>query len=139
MKSLKLSGIFILLGVIFIFSFGLSQMKKTEMMMQHKETEAAKGKEITIEGHIIDPYCYITMDMIGEKHKKCAQMCAKNGINLGILEKDTNIIYLVFPEGHGNPNEKVMEFIEEDVKISGKLWQKGSLNAIQIEKIEKMK
>ena len=124
------------ISVLLIFTLGYAQMK---MPVQHQHSQIPEGKEVTITGHVIDPLCYVTMNMVGEKHKKCAVMCAKNGVNLGILEKGTDIIYLAFPEGHGNPNEKLMAFIEEDVKVTGKLWEKGGLKAIQIQKVEKVK
>ncbi len=139
MNSKKLFIIVTLfISVSLIFTFGYAQMK----MHQHEEHQhsgSIEGKEVTITGHVIDPLCYVTMNMVGEKHKKCAVMCAKNGVNLGILEKDTEIIYLAFPEGHGNPNEKLMAFIEEDVKVTGNLWEKGGLKAIRIQKVEKVK
>ena len=128
----------LLLSFSLIFTLGFSQMKMPHQQKEH-QTDVKKGEVVTITGHVIDPFCYITMDMIGEKHKVCAQICAEKGINLGILEKDTNIIYLVFAEGHTNPNKKLMEFIEEDVKVTGKLWKKGGLKAIQIQKVEKVK
>lgn len=128
----------VMVSVAFILTSTFAQM----MMHQHNEThqmEMAQGKEITIIGHVIDPLCYVTMGSIGKEHIKCAEMCAKNGVNLGILEKETNIIYLAFPEGHSNPNEKLMAFIEKDVKVTGKFWEKGGLKAIQVQKVEEVK
>ena len=139
MNSKKLSIIVtLLLSVSLIFTLGYAQMKMHQHE-GHQHSSSVEGKEVTITGHVIESFCYITMNMVGQKHKKCAKMCAEKGISLGILEKGTDLIYLAFPEGHGNPNEKLMAFIEEDVKVTGKLWEKGGLKAIQIQKVEKVK
>ena len=139
MNSKKLFVIVTLfLSVSLIFTLGYAQMKMHQHE-GHQHSDLPEGKKVTIIGHVIDPICYVRMDMVGKKHKICAEMCAEKGVNLGILEKDTETIYLAFPEGHGNPNEKLMAFIEEDVKVTGKLWEKGGLKAIQIEKVEKVK
>ena len=128
----------LLLSIFVISKLGFAQMNMQHQSEGHK-SGMKKGETVTITGHVIEPFCYMTMDMIGEKHKICSQICAEKGMNPGILEEKTNTIYLALPEGHGNPNEKLMAFMEEDVKVTGKIWEKGGLKAIQINKVEKAK
>lgn len=39
----------------------------------------------------------------GEQHVKCVLFCAELGMPLGVLEEDTEQIYLVLPPGHDDP------------------------------------
>lgn len=97
--------------------------------------DAKPERGVTIKGHVIDIVCYTRHAAIGEKHLKCATTCAKTGIPMGILEDGTNEIYLVFPPGHQNPNEKLMPFLEKDVTVTGTVHRKGGLKGITISKI----
>ncbi len=65
------------------------------------------------------------------------QKCAKQGITLAILEEGTGKIYLSFPEGHGNPNEKVLEYVEERVEVTGTVHTAGGLTGIEIKTIKR--
>ena len=109
----------------------------------HKEHEKAQEQKVvkenvTLIGQVIDPVCYIRHDAKGADHKQCALYCAKQGITLGILEDKTGKIYLAFPEGHGDPNEKLLDFVEEHVKIVGTVYSQGGLTGIVVKTIEKV-
>ena len=105
----------------------------------HDHGDAMKESKAHLVGEVIDVVCYLRMDAKGPKHIKCAEMCAKQGIPLAILNEKDNQIYLVFPEGHGNPNEKAMPFIGKRVEVIGKVDMKGGLKGITVEKISEMK
>ena len=97
--------------------------------------KATTEKGVKIEGHVIDIVCYTRHAAIGEKHLKCATTCANTGIPMGILQDQTNEIFLVFPPGHKNPNDQVMAFLEKDVTVTGTIHRKGGLKGITISKI----
>lgn len=103
------------------------------------EMKEMKEMKARLVGEVIDVVCYIRMDAKGPKHIKCAEMCAKQGVPLGILNEKDNQIYLIFPEGHGNPNEKAMPFIGKRVEVMGKVDTKGGVKAITVEKISEVK
>ncbi|MDA0747463.1 MAG: hypothetical protein O2954_13165 [bacterium] len=92
-----------------------------------------------IVGEVIDVVCYVRMDARGEKHIKCAEFCADKGSPLGILDEKSGQIYLVFPEGHGNPNEKVLSYIGKRVDVVGKVSTKGGLKGIAVETVSAAK
>ena len=96
------------------------------------------GKEVTITGEVIGTVCYVRHDAKGEKHKTCALACAKQGIPLGILEDETNKIYLAFPKGHGDPNAAFVEYIAMHVKVTGVVSEKGGLTGIEVKTIEEV-
>jgi len=51
----------------------------------HKESEA--GKQVTIQGELIDAACFMTSDgdAKGKEHAECAQKCMASGIPAAIL------------------------------------------------------
>lgn len=104
----------------------------------HDQPSGKKVQEgVKVVGHVIDPVCYIRHDSIGKEHKACALECAKQGITLAILEEKTGKIYLLFPEGHGNPNEKVLEYVEERVEVTGTVYTAGGLTGIEVKTIKR--
>ena len=94
--------------------------------------DVQKDADVTIQGHVIDIVCYTRHAAIGEKHLACATTCANTGIPIGILEDKTGEIFLVFPAGHTNPNEKMMAFLEKDVTVKGMVHRKGGIKGITI-------
>ena len=98
---------------------------------------ADKGTSVTFTGHVVDTTCYIAHDATGPDHLKCAVMCAKKGIPLGIVDKKSDQLYLPLSTDHSNPNTPLMDFIEADVKVTGKVIEKSGMKGIVIEKIER--
>ena len=58
---------------------------------------------------------------------------------MGILEDKTGKVYMVFPQGHTNPNEKIMPYIGKRVKVVGEVHEKGGLRGITIAEITELK
>ncbi|MFH1006036.1 MAG: hypothetical protein V1800_00875 [Candidatus Latescibacterota bacterium] len=113
-------------------------MEKGAMKHEKAQDVTQVTENVTLMGHVIDPVCYIRHDTKGADHKECALICAKAGITLAILEDMTGKIYLAFPEEHGDPNEKLLAFVEEDVKVTGTVYHGGGLTGIVVDKIEKV-
>ena len=108
-------------------------------MAHEKARDQKEVKEhVTLVGRVIDPVCTIRHNTMGADHKPCALFCAKQGIPLAILEDKTGKIYLAFPEGHGDPNERLLNFVEEHVKVTGTVYSQGGLTGIVVQKIEKI-
>jgi len=115
---------------------------KAESMGSHAEgamkMHEAQSDTVTLIGQVIDPVCYVRHDSKGADHKECALECAKQGITLAILEDKTEKVYLAFPEEHGDPNEKLLSFVEEHVKVTGVVYSRGGLTGIVVEHVEKV-
>ena len=58
-----------------------------------------EGKPITVVGEVIDLSCYLQVGKRGDKHRDCAQKCAKSGEPIDLLEKD-GTIYTLMAEEH---------------------------------------
>ena len=95
--------------------------------------EPPKGRSTTIVGHVVDTACYLTHGAQGEKHIECA----KEGIPLAILDKDSGTLYLpLASKHHKHANAELMPFIEKSVKVKGVVMERNGMKAVLIEKIE---
>ena len=84
----------------------------------------------TVEGEIVDMKCYLAMGMPGSgKHNKCAVKCAKMGIPVGVVEKETGKVYTLLAPAPG-----FAEHQGKTVRITGTLADKSM--AIIPEKLE---
>ncbi|HEX7344042.1 MAG TPA: hypothetical protein VF398_07245 [bacterium] len=93
---------------------------------------------ITVTGQILDPVCFIDHGASGPDHRTCAQACANLGINLVFFNEKDNQIYNILPTGHANPNDKVVEFAEKHVEITGTIHKKPGYQAIEIQSIKEL-
>jgi hypothetical protein len=85
-----------------------------------------------VTGEVIDITCYVRHDSKGPEHIKCALNCAELGMPLGILEDDTDVIYLIIPAGHGAPKEGVDGFIGQHVTAKLMLFRSGGLTSAEV-------
>jgi hypothetical protein len=96
-------------------------------------TLRARAQEaVTVQGEILDMACYMAEDKKGPSHKSCAQMCAKQGVPIGILT-DAGEVYLLI-EDHSNnaPYESVKKLAGMRAEVSGKKFVKQGVASIQI-------
>lgn len=97
-----------------------------------------KGMQRTITGTVIDVSCKFGQGLTGDQHRMCAQICAGKGIPLAILTSDGQ---LYIPTSTAMPgdgqNDRLKEFAEQRVTVSGTVFPAGGANAIQIASIER--
>jgi hypothetical protein len=97
-----------------------------------------EGKEATVQGTVIDLDCKFRAGQSGEGHRMCAQVCADKGLPLAILGNDGK---LYMPVGGGMPgdpqNDRLKEFAEQEVTISGKVYEAGGAMALEIARIRR--
>ncbi len=98
---------------------------------------AGAGRQVTITGEVVDTACWLGHGAKGADHIKCAATCARNGIPLAILDSAANQLYLPIATDHQNPNNRLMDYIESKVKVTGRLIEKSGVKGIVIEKIER--
>ena len=99
-----------------------------------------KEKEVSLKGEVVDVACYIAQGARGDKHKDCAEACAKAGGSLGILTKEGKLYVSLLPDDHtAGPNAMLMDHIAETVVAKGFVRSKGGVNAIMIKSVEAAK
>lgn len=104
----------------------------------HHEMEHAALPAVTVTGQIIDPVCFLGHDASGPDHRVCAQACAKMGISLAFFNDADHQIYMIFPTGHANPNDKVVDFAEKRVEITGTIHKKDGYQGIEVQSIKEI-
>ena len=103
-------------------------------------TEAKKTTaEITVSGEVIEPGCFLIHGARGADHKACAEMCAKGGTTLTVLDEKTNILYIPISPEHGkNPNEKLLPYAGERVTAKGIAITKYGYHGIAIKSVTRV-
>ncbi len=63
------------------------------------EGKVLPGAPITAVGEIVDLSCYLQVGKHGDKHRDCAQKCARAGQPIGLLQEDGSL-YMLIDEEH---------------------------------------
>ena len=95
-------------------------------------------KNATIRGTVIDVSCKFGHGLSGKDHRMCTQVCADKGIPLAILTSDGDLYIPVSTDmPGGTQNALLKEHAEQWVEVTGKVFQAGGANAIQISEVKK--
>jgi len=95
------------------------------------------GVEKSVTGNLRDSFCNTIMGANGPSHKKCAISCAEKGIPVVMVEKGTNKSYILIPNKDDSPLPKaVIDKMEDDVTITGKVYEKDGTNFLQVESVK---
>lgn len=96
------------------------------------------GSEATVTGRVVDPACYIQMNLKGEAHKECAQKCAKAGQAFGILDETNGVLYQVLEASPmADPNALIMDHAEDVITVKGMVFEKDGMKAIVPKEVTK--
>ncbi|MEJ2371128.1 MAG: hypothetical protein P8Y07_09810, partial [Gemmatimonadales bacterium] len=102
---------------------------------QETTMEMADGKDVEFTAHVVDLSCKVVYGLSGEEHRMCSQVCADNGIPLGLVADGK----LYVPVSRAMPgtgaNEQLKPLAEKEVRVRGKVIERAGLNTIIIESI----
>ena len=105
---------------------------------QGMEMQHPKGTERTISGTVVDVSCKFGLGLSGDSHRQCAQVCAGKGIPLAILGSDGTLYIPTSPAMPGDPqNDRLKDFAEQQVTVTGTVFPAGGAQAIQIATIHR--
>lgn len=121
-------------AVSLVVTFGLAGAgAASAQAMQHPA-----GHKRTISGTVVDVSCKFGLGLSGDSHRQCAQICAGKGIPLAILGTDGK---LYLPTSQAMPgdaqNGRLTEFAEQQVTVTGTVFEAGGANAIWVDTIAK--
>lgn len=103
---------------------------------QQMHMEHPKGTKQSITGTVIDLSCRFGQGLSGASHRECAQVCAGKGIPLAILGSDGKLYLPASPSMPGDgQNDRLQEFAEQQVRVTGTVFPASGANAIWIESI----
>lgn len=98
--------------------------------------KAPPSKEVTVTGTVVDVSCKFGQGLHGPDHKMCAEVCSDRGLPLAVLGDDGKLYIPASPGMPGDAqNNRLKQFAEQKVKISGKAFQAGGAQAIFITSI----
>lgn len=120
-------------AVLSLASAGTATAQQGMAGMQHP-----KGTQRTITGTVVDVSCKFGQGLSGNDHRMCAQVCAGKGIPLAIIGTDGK---LYIPTSTAMPgdgqNDRLKEFAEQEVTVTGTVFPASGANAIQIASIQR--
>jgi hypothetical protein len=101
--------------------------------MQHPQ-----GQERTITGRVVDTSCLFGQGLSGNDHRMCAQVCAGRGVALAILGTDSTLYLPTSPAMPGDgQNDRLKDFAEQEVTVTGRVFPAGGARVIQIATIRR--
>lgn len=104
----------------------------------HEMGEEKGGGDVNIQGEVVDMACYMGHEAMGPKHKDCAEMCIKNGMPVGLVTKSGEVYLLVEDHTNKDAYQNVKGWAAEQVKVTGDLHKRGGVQAIVVEKAQKI-
>jgi hypothetical protein len=98
------------------------------------------GREVVLEGEVVDLECFLRDGSRGERHKGCALTCRKNGGSLAIVEDKTGDLYPVAGNAAASdPGAAVAEFIGARVSLRGELYERSGARILVVGKAERLR
>ena len=98
---------------------------------------AQSGEQATITGQIVDAKCYLTMNMSGADHIKCAVKCAKAGHPLALAADNTGQLFFFIFKDPEKGLEQLIKLAEKRVEVKGEVFYEA--NAISVASITPIK
>ena len=126
--------------ILFVVSIVIAAAGSAWSHEGHDSEHGSGGKEITVQGELVDMSCYMAHEGKGPKHAQCAKMCVLGGAPLGLLAKDGTVYLLVDQHSSAKakkPYADAKKLVAESVKLSGDLYERGGMKTIVGEKVEK--
>ena len=98
---------------------------------------AASAAEKSITGTLEDSFCYATLGAHGSSHQKCAQVCARKGIPVSLLEKGTGTMYVLLPPKNDEPiPDSIIDRMEDEVTVTGNEYDKGGVHYLTVQAVK---
>jgi hypothetical protein len=112
-----------------------------QVMHEHHPTEDSAGTAGVITGYVRDVACLLRNSKAGAATtpltQDCLQRCVRSGSPIGILTEE-GALYLPISDATPDTSARrqLLPYAGKYIKANGKLFERGGLHAISIEKIE---
>lgn len=118
--------------------FGAALMLVPSLAHAQEMGPAPESEEVTVTGVVVDVSCKFGQGLTGEGHRMCAQVCADRGIPLAILSDDGQLFIPTTAAMPGDgQNDRLKEFAEQRVTVTGKAFSAGGAKALEIATIKR--
>jgi len=95
-----------------------------------------KGEEVTVQGEVVDLWCYLEGGDHGAEHKTCGTRCAKAGNPIGILDDAGNLYVAVGMKDHQPGKQILADKMAETVTVSGTLVRRGGIQVVYVKSVK---
>lgn len=101
-----------------------------------QEARKKAGDTVEFTAQVVDLSCKVVHGLSGADHRMCAQVCADQGIPLGLLSED-GTFYVPLSEGMPGTgaNAQLKPHAEHTVKVKGRVVKQAGINGIIIESL----
>jgi len=123
----RILGVGLVLGLVACAAVAGAQTKSED-----KAPVPPAAKEISVVGEVLDMACFMGHEAKGEKHASCAKKCVAGGAPMGLLTTDGKVMLLVADHSAEKAYEDLKAKAGENVTVTGAMFERGGLAALQV-------
>jgi hypothetical protein len=100
-----------------------------------------RKNRVTVEGEVVDMYCYMTRHQgegRGARHASCANTCLRKGGTVGFVSNNGEL-YVLMSNTSAPINKRVAGLGGKKVKITGIEVERDDVEAIRVQRIERIR
>jgi hypothetical protein len=92
----------------------------------------------TLTGEIVDMACYMAHPATGRgaSHRKCADVCLKKGMPMGLLTEDKQLYVLLEDHDNPKPYQQLREKAAETVTVEGEKKSEGGIQGLVVGEVK---
>jgi hypothetical protein len=91
----------------------------------------------SVTGEVVDLACYLhDPNEHGAAHRKCAEVCVKKGMPMGLLTGDKQVYLLLEDHDNQKPYAALKDKAAETVTVEGEKVSQGGLQGIVVEVVK---
>jgi hypothetical protein len=104
---------------------------------EHRNRSFTGAQEIVVTGEVLDMTCYISNNLSGPDHAKCARDCIRSGLPAGLKSQNGKVYLLTGGPGHPI-NAELADYAARIVTIKGRPSVRDGFAQLQVEEIRKL-
>jgi hypothetical protein len=107
------------------------------LVAQAVATQTVLAQAQALQGEVVDPAIYLKEGRRGLEAEDETYEAVNGGQTLCLLEEGTGTLYLFLAEEPGeDPNELVYDYVNQQVKVTGTLYERGGVRGIVATSVE---
>ena len=95
-----------------------------------------KGERATIQGEVVDLWCYLEAGDRGAAKKPCATACAKAGNPIGLVDRNGQVYLTAGLNDHEPGRVMLLDKMSQEISVTGTVVRKGGVQMIYVESLK---
>jgi hypothetical protein len=104
---------------------------------ERRHSAVVGPREILVTGEVLDMTCYLSSNLSGPDHAKCARDCIRNGLPVGIKAQNGKV-YLLTGKAGQSINSQLADYAAKVITIKGRETVRDGFAQLQVEEIRKL-